>query len=397
MSRYSEQFKRDAVALYENNEDLSLNAASAELGINRASLHSWIKKYGTGKRARIKAVHDKAQAATDSERIRQLEKENAKLREERDILRKAAKYFGRRDTLVIRFQFVYDYRTEYSVKRMCQVLKLNRSSFYRWVQTREKRRLKMRSDALIGARIKAIFDDENGLYGAKRIAASLNDDTDFGPTNHKKVARIMKSMGLKGFSKRRRCITTRRKPGHRVMPDLVGRKFTANEPNRVYVGDITYLPCKGGKNMYLATVIDTYSRKLAGYALADHMRVSLVIDALAHAHGVRGSLDGAIFHSNHGSVYTSQAFRDHCAQLGVRQSMGAVGTSADNALAESFNATLKREELRDRKVFDNPIICRQEVFRWCMRYNTRRRHSWCNLLAPDDFEALTSATLTQAA
>ncbi|HCD4229168.1 TPA: IS3 family transposase, partial [Corynebacterium striatum] len=86
---------------------------------------------------------------------------------------------------------------------------------------------------------------------AKRIAASLNSDTDFGPINHKKVARIMKSMGLKGFSKRRRCITTRRKPGHRVMPDLVGRKFTAGEPNRVYVGDITYLPCRGGKTCTL--------------------------------------------------------------------------------------------------------------------------------------------------
>ena len=89
------------------------------------------------------------------------------------------------------------------------------------------------------------------------------------------------------------------------MPDLVGRKFTATEPNRIYVGDITYLPCKGGKNMYLATVIDTYSRKLAGYSLADcQMRVSLVVDAIAHAHGVRGSLDGAVFHSDHGSVYT---------------------------------------------------------------------------------------------
>ena len=147
----------------------------------------------------------------------------------------------------------------------------------------------------------------------------------------------------------------------------------------------------------MATVIDTYSRKLAGYALADHMRVSLVIDAIAHAHGVRGSPDEAIFHSDHGSVYTSQAFRNYCSSLGVRQSMGAVGMSADNALAESFNATLKGEVLRDRKVFDNPIICRQEIFRWCMRYNTRRRHSWCNLLAPDDFEALTSATLTKAA
>ncbi|MGV0419517.1 IS3 family transposase [Corynebacterium segmentosum] len=397
MSRYSEQFKRDAVALYENNEDLSLNSASAELGINRASLHSWVKKYGTGKRARIKAVHEKAQAANDSARIRQLEKEVSKLREERDILRKAAKYFGRRDSLVIRFQFVDDHRTEYSVKRMCHVLKLNRSSFYKWVSTRKKRRLKIYSDGLIGARIKTIFDDEHGLYGAKRIAASLKEDPAYTPVNHKKVARIMKTMGLKGFSKRRRCITTRRKPGHRVMPDLVGRKFTADEPNRVYVGDITYLPCRGGKNMYLATVIDTYSRKLAGYALADHMRVSLVIDALAHAHGVRGSLDGTIFHSDHGSVYTSQAFRNYCSSLGVRQSMGAVGTSADNALAESFNATLKREVLRDRKVFDNPITCRQEVFRWCMRYNTRRRHSWCNLVAPDVFETKSSAILTTAA
>ncbi|WP_350338205.1 IS3 family transposase [Corynebacterium sp. MSK044] len=110
---------------------------------------------------------------------------------------------------------------------MCHVLKLNRSSFYKWVNIRDKRRLKICSDALIGARIKTIFDDEHGLYGAKRIAASLNDDTGFPPINHKKVARIMQSMGLKGFSKRRRCITTRRKPGHRVMPDLVGRKFTA--------------------------------------------------------------------------------------------------------------------------------------------------------------------------
>ncbi|WP_284852663.1 IS3 family transposase [Corynebacterium rhinophilum] len=255
----------------------------------------------------------------------------------------------------------------------------------------------MYSDGLIGARIATIFDDELGLYGAKRIAASLKADTSFGPTNHKKVARIMKAMGLRDFTTRRRCTTTRRKPGHRVMPDLLGRKFAANEPNRVYVGDITYLPCKGGKTCMWPLSLTLHSRKRAGHALADHMRVLLVVDALAHAHGVRGSRDGAIFHSDHGSVYTSQAFRNYCSSLGVRQSMGAVETSADNALAESFNATLKREVLRDRKVFDNPIACRREVFRWCMRYNTRRRHCGCNLVAPDVFEAETSATLTKAA
>lgn len=127
--------------------------------------------------------------------------------------------------------------------------------------------------------------------------------------------------------------------------------------------------------MYLATVIDVYSRKLVGHALADHMRTSLVVDALAHAKDVHGSLDGAVFHSDHGSVYTSEEFRSYCDSLGVTQSMGAVGTSADTALAESFNATMKREVLKNRKVFDSPLACRQEVFRWSVRYNTQRRHS----------------------
>ncbi len=127
------------------------------------------------------------------------------------------------------------------------------------------------------------------------------------------------------------------------------------------------------------------------------MEASLVIEALSKARKVCESLAGAFFHSNHGSVYTSQAFGDHCAQLGVRQSMGAVGTSADNALAESFDATFKREVLRDRKVFDDPITCLQDIFRWCMHYNTHRRHSWCYFRATDDFETSTSATLTHAA
>ena len=127
------------------------------------------------------------------------------------------------------------------------------------------------------------------------------------------------------------------------------------------------------------------------------MRTSLVIEALAHAKQVRGGLAGAIFHSDHGSVYTSQAFQAYCQSLGVVQSMGAVDTSADNALAESFNATLNPEVLKDRKVFDTPLACRQKVFRWCTRYNTRRRHTWYHYLTPDMSATLTSATMTHAA
>ncbi|MDY6049470.1 MAG: integrase core domain-containing protein [Corynebacterium sp.] len=177
--------------------------------------------------------------------------------------------------------------------------------------------------------------------------AGLDPKTLTEPVNHKRVARIVKAMNVKGFSKKRRCVTTKRTPDHQVMPDLISRNFTSSGPNNVYVGDITYLPCKGGKNMYLATVNDVYSRKLAGFALADHMRTSLVIEA-------------------------------YCQSLGVVQAMGAVGASADNALAESFHATLNPEVLKDRKVFDTPLTCRQKVFRWCTRYNTPRRHTWCH-------------------
>lgn len=144
-----------------------------------------------------------------------------------------------------------------------------------------------------------------------------------------------------------------------------------------YVGDITYIPIADGTNLYLATVIDLYSRKLAGWAIADHMRTELVADALKAAARDRGTPDGAIFHADHGSVYTSKAYAALCSNLGVIQSMGAIGSSADNALAESFNATLKRETLAGARAFPDQRTARRTIFRWAHRYNTRRRHSAC--------------------
>ncbi len=144
-------------------------------------------------------------------------------------------------------------------------------------------------------------------------------------------------------------------------------------------------------------MIDCYSRKLAGWALADHMRTSLVEDALKAAKAIRGTLTGAVFHSDHGSVYTSRDYATLCHQFGVIQSRGAVGTSADNALAESFNAALKREVLAGEHAFTDALTCRREVFRWATRYNTRRRYSWCGQKAPDTYEAEQAATLPTAA
>ena len=181
------------------------------------------------------------------------------------------------------------------------------------------------------------------------------------------------------------------------VPDLLKRDFTAPAPNCRYVGDITYLPLADGHNLYLATVIDCYSRRLVGWAIADHMRTELVEDALKAATATRGSLTGAIFHSDHGSVYTSKNYAQLCADLGVTQSMGSIGSSADNALAESFNAAMKREVLQDASSWPDEATCRRQMFKWLTRYNTKRRHSWCRNQSPITYETGRAATLATAA
>ncbi|ANE05233.1 integrase [Corynebacterium crudilactis] len=297
---------------------------------------------------------------------------------------------------MIRFRFVDDTQKNHSVKRLCEVLGLNRSSYYKWKTTSPGREKRLINDAILGARVTAVFTKERGCYGAKRITAELQDQVGHEPVNHKRVARVMKSLKLFGYTKKRKVTTTVSDKTKTVFPDLVGRKFTADKPNRLYVGDITYLPIADGSNMYLATVIDCYSPRLVGFAIADHMRTSLVQDALTMAKGQRGSLRSAIFYSDHGSVYTSRAFQNTCTELGIRQSMGAIGISADNALAESFNATMKREVLQDSKTFANHLRCRRDVFRRRTRYNTVRRHSWCKYLVPAVCEECGPAILKSA-
>lgn len=296
-----------------------------------------------------------------------------------------------------RFQFVADHQHAFEVKRLCELVEVERSSYYAWRAAAPARRARQAADAELAGRIRHIHEADNTV-GAPRVTAELNDGRPAGErVNHKRVARVMRAHGIRGYQKRRRVRTTIPEPSGQKVPDLLGRDFTAPAPNLRYVGDITYLPLADGTNMYLATVIDCYSRRLVGWAVADHMRTSLVTDALTDARSTRGSLAGAVFHSDHGSVYTSKDFAALCAELGVTQSMGAVGSSADNALAESFNATLKREVLQDAASWADQTTCRRQLFRWLVRYNTRRRHSWCRYQSPSTYEAHHAATLPSAA
>lgn len=203
---------------------------------------------------------------------------------------------------------------------------------------------------------------------------------------------------IEGLRLRRKHRTTIAEPADTASPDLLNRDFTAAAPNTRYVGDITYLPCGDSEFLYLATVIDCFSRRLVGWSIAEHMRTELVENALSAAALTRGGPAGAVFHADRGSQYTSKGFAMICAKFGVAQSMGAVGTSADNALAESFTATLKRETLQGAARWESPRAAGLAVFRWITRYNTRRRHSYCDYLSPTDYEtAHAPANIAQAA
>ncbi|WP_372516515.1 IS3 family transposase [Streptomyces noursei] len=398
MKNYPPQFKADAVALYQSRPEATIRQVAADLGINPETLRNWVQAAGAsrprGRRAEVPTEPStplEAENAALRQKVRELE-------EEREILRKAAKYFGRGDALVNRFQFVADHHRRYGVKRLCTILDIARSSFYYWRRTAADRAARQAADARLAVRIRAVHRESDGTYGVPRITAELREAGE--RVNHKRIARVMRSIGLAGVRLRRRHRTTVADPAAAKAPDLIGRDFTASEPNTKYVGDITYLPLDGGKFLYLATVIDLASRRLAGWAIADHMRTDLVTDALAAAEHTRGSLAGAVMHTDHGAQYTSRAFADACRQAGVRQSMSAIGSSADNALAESFNATFKRETLQGRRTWSSEREARLDAFRWLNRYNTRRRHSRLGQRSPIAYETAsetTSTTLTPAA
>ncbi|MCW5254799.1 IS3 family transposase [Streptomyces sp. SHP 1-2] len=293
-----------------------------------------------------------------------------------------------------RFQFIEDHHRAWGVKRLCAVLAVARSGFYKWRAAREARAAREQADLALAERIRAMHAEWDGTYGRPRITADPREDGE--RVNHKRVGRVMRKFGIAGLRLRRRQVTTVPEPSATPVPDLLGRDFTASAPNTKYVGDITYLPVGDGEFLYLATVTDCFSRRLVDWSVADHTRTSLVTDALRAAARTRGSPAGAVFHSDHGAQYSSREFAAVCAETEVKQSMGAVGTSTDNALAESFNATLKRETLRGARRFDGARACRLEVFRRATRYNTRRRHSANGQQAPITYEQQ-SATLTLAA
>ncbi|WP_438874169.1 IS3 family transposase [Streptomyces calidiresistens] len=370
----------------------------ADLRINPETLRNRVRAAGVS-RPRGRRTQESSQPPAP------LEAENAALRkkvreleEERQILRKAAKYFAGEGALVNRFRCVADLQRRYGVKRPCSILGVARSSFYYRRRMAADRAARQAADAKLATRIRAVHQESDGTHGAPGIAAELRE-TGGETVNHKRVARIMRTFGIEGVRLRRRHRTTA-DPAATKAPALIGRDFTVWAPNTKYLGDITHLPIDDGRFCCPATVIDLALRRLVGWALADHMRADLLTDALDAAIRTRGSIAGSIMHTDHGARYTSRAFAEAYRSAGVRRSMSTVGSSADNALAESFNASFKRETLQGRKIWPTEREARLDPFRWLHRYNIRRRHSRIGQRSPIAFENdfhLTPTTLAPAA
>lgn len=279
------------------------------------------------------------------------------------------------------FEFVRENQALFAVARMCRVLGVSTSGYYAWRKGPASGR--RRKDAVLLARIREIHQGSRQTYGAPRIHAQLRQEGTL--VSRKRVARLMKKAGLKGVCRRRWPRTTVRCPGAPVVSDLVQRDFSAAAPDQLWVADITWVPTRGGF-LYLAVVMDAFSRRIVGWSMKTHLKMELVTDALHMAIEQRQPPMGVIHHSDQGCQYTSIEFGKHCRLAGVRPSQGSVGDCYDNALCESFFATLECE-LIDRFRWDTVTQAQRAVFDFIEGwYNPHRLHSALGYVSPALFE-----------
>ncbi|MEU0204004.1 MULTISPECIES: IS3 family transposase [unclassified Streptomyces] len=277
------------------------------------------------------------------------------------------------------YRLIHAEKATYPIVLLCRVLKVARSSYYAWREGEHVRAARRAADDALAHEIAVLHIASRHTYGVPRIHAELRR---LGRrVNRKRVARVMRERDIRGATRRRRCSLTRPDAKAKPAPDLIGRDFHAGHPGTKLVGDITCLPTAEGR-LYLACWLDLATREVVGYAMADHHRAEIVVDALDMAHGRGGLETGCVIHSDRGSEYTSTRFRERIRELGLRQSCGRTGSCFDNAAAESFWALLK-EEIGTR-TWPDRATARAEVFSFIETFYNRRlrKHRTFGYLTP---------------
>ncbi|WP_307558032.1 IS3 family transposase [Streptosporangium lutulentum] len=364
--QFSPEFKDEAIRMVLE-DDRTVAAVAREFDINASTLGSWVNRH------RITSAQDEQQPVSGPQRarIRELERENAELREKLIFLKKGGRLLrGRESMTLAKYELIDAEKAHHAIARMCTWLGVSRSGFYEWRERPTSATAQRRT--LLAALVAEIFADSHETYGYRRVHAALLRRGEH--CSAELVRALMREQGLVPAQARAFRPVTTAAGDFRGIPDLVGRDFTATQPGTKLVGDITYIPTWEGF-LYLATVIDCHSKAVLGWAMADHYRTELIKDAVRMAVGTGLIEPDAVFHSDRGSNYTSEEFGRFLTGLQIRRSVGRTGVCYDNAMAESFFGALKNEWLH-RFVFTTRVKARRQVIRYIEGfYNRRRLHS----------------------
>ncbi|HBS7290923.1 TPA: IS3 family transposase, partial [Klebsiella pneumoniae] len=368
--RYPEEFKTEAVKQVVD-RGYSVASVATRLDITTHSLYAWIKKYGPD------SSTNKEQSDAQAE-IRRLQKELKRVTDERDIFKKSRGVL--RKAVQLRYAFIRDNTCCWPVRLLCRVLDVHPSGFYAWLQQPHSQR--HQADLRLTGQIKQFWLESGCVYGYRKIHLDLRDSGQQCGVN--RVWRLMKRVGIKaqvGYRSPR----ARKGEASIVSPNRLQRQFNPDAPDERWVTDITYIRTHEGW-LYLAVVVDLFSRKIIGWSMQSRMTKDIVLNALLMAVWRRNPQKQVLVHSDQGSQYTSHEWQSFLKSHGLEGSMSRRGNCHDNAVAESFFQLLKRERIK-KKIYGTREEARSDIFDYIeMFYNSKRRHGSSDQMSPTEYE-----------
>ncbi|MBJ2131144.1 IS3 family transposase [Alteromonas sp. IB21] len=374
---YSKEFKLDAVSLVKE-QNYKIAEAARSLGISANMLGRWLKEQES---EGAHAFRGNGKLTPEQEEIRRLREENKRLKMEKEIPKKGDGLLCQRNQ--VKYGFITQHKKTWPISLMCQVLGVSRRNYYSAVRRNEQLEPDPQHDELIEW-VQKIADASDFTYGVRRMKRALNS---LGyPVGKQRTRALMKEADVSVRRRRKYKVTTNSDHQQPVFDNVLSRDFDAQKPDQAYVSDITYIWTQEGW-LYLAVVIDLFSRKVVGWSMASRMNAQLVCDALTMALWQRKPKAGLIHHSDRGSQYASRQFRQLLAQYKVTGSMSRKGDCWDNAVVESFFGTLKQERVQWRH-YQSRHAAQQDILQYItMFYNSQRMHSYLDYKSPNQYEA----------